>query len=183
MKKCERIAMVVICGVFIWYVLFLIKILFLSRVPIEELFDAQRAFTRSVNLDPLRTIRGYWGGGTTIFRGFALGNVVGNVVLFVPLGIYLPLLRKDKRLIPNWLIAIGASAVAECIQWMLGIGAADVDDIILNGLGALIGIIGYKLLSVILRDERKARAVVAVLSVLIGVPVLYYFMFMIILQL
>lgn len=53
MKKRERIKTVFLYGVFICYILFLIKILFLSRVSLLELFNSQRTLFKSVNLIPL----------------------------------------------------------------------------------------------------------------------------------
>ncbi|WP_367649646.1 VanZ family protein [Paenibacillus sp. NEAU-GSW1] len=46
----------------------------------------------------------------------------------------------------------GERDYSEIIQGLLGIGAADIDDIILNVLGGWIGILVYKSLLFILRD-------------------------------
>jgi glycopeptide antibiotics resistance protein len=74
------------------------------------------------------------------------------------------------------------SLFVEIIQGYLGIGAADIDDIILNCLGGLIGILGYKFLLFILRDEKKVRVAITILSA-IGLPILLYLSFMVRLRL
>jgi glycopeptide antibiotics resistance protein len=176
MNKRERIITVFLYGVFICYILLLIKILFLSRVSLLELFNSQRTINRSINLIPFYSITGYISGNSEILKRFALGNVVGNVVLFIPLGIYLPLFKKDKRVLVNLLFIFIVSLFVEIIQGLLGIGASDIDDIILNCLGGLIGILGYKFLLFILRDEKKVRVAFTMLSA-IGVPVLLYLLF------
>ena len=62
-------------------------------------------------------------------------NVVGNLIWFVPLGCLL-----GRR---RWFSALGAGALLsagiEICQYLLRTGATDVDDVILNALGALLG--------------------------------------------
>lgn len=155
MNKRERIKTVFLYGVFICYILLLIKILFLSRISILDLFNSQRTINRSINLIPFYSITEYISGSSEIIKRFAFGNVVGNIVLFIPLGIYLPLFKNDKRVIINLLFIFIVSLFVEIIQGLLGIGASDIDDIILNCLGGWIGILVYKFLLFILRDQKK----------------------------
>lgn len=91
------------------------------------------------------TIIEYMSGRTAVLKEFAFSNLLGNILIFVPLGIYLPLLKKDKRLKTNLLIIFIVSLFVEVIQGILGIGASNIYDIILNCLGGLVGILGYKL--------------------------------------
>ncbi|MDQ0193609.1 VanZ family protein [Paenibacillus wynnii] len=179
MNKRERIVTVFLYGVFICYILLLIKILFLSRVSILELFDSQRTFVRSINLIPFNSISEYISGSSANLKKFAFGNVVGNILIFIPLGVYLSLFKKNKRVIINLLFIFIVSLFVEIIQGLLGIGTADIDDIILNGLGGWIGILGYKSLLFILRNEKKVQTVITVLSAIVGLPVIYYLLFMI----
>lgn len=75
---------------------------------------------------------------------FALENIIGNLILFIPLGIFLPLLfanfRKFKKVV---IISFLCSLVIECTQHILRqfgtYRTVDIDDIILNTLGAMIG--------------------------------------------
>ncbi|MBW9159783.1 VanZ family protein, partial [Clostridium tagluense] len=120
MNKRERIKAVFLYGVFICYILLLIKILFLSRISHLE--------HRSINLTPFYSIMEYISGR---FAN-AFSNVVGNIVIFIPLGTYLSLFKNDKRVITNLLLIFIVSLFVEIIQGLLGIGASDIDDIILN---------------------------------------------------
>lgn len=169
MNKRERIKTVFLYGVFICYILLLIKILFLSRISHLE--------HRSINLIPFYSIMEYVSGSSANIRAFAFGNVVGNIVIFIPLGAYLLLFKNDKRVITNLLFIFIVSLFVEIIQGILGIGASDIDDIILNCLGGLIGILGYKLLLIILRNEKKVHNVITILSVM-GLPGILYYLFM-----
>ena len=179
MKKLERVKKVLLYGIFICYIFLLIKILILSRVSILELFSSQRTLFRSINLIPFHSIIEYIAGSTDNLRKFAFGNVVGNIVIFTPLGIYLILLKKDKRVFKSILFIFTVSLFVEIIQGLLGIGVSDIDDIILNCLGGWIGILGYKFLLFILRDEKKVNTVITILSAIIGLPVIVYLLFMI----
>ena len=62
-------------------------------------------------------------------------HVVGNLAWFVPLG---ALLRKRNALIAL-LAGAGTSACIELMQYLLMTGVTDVDDVLLNALGALLG--------------------------------------------
>lgn len=175
MNKRERIKTVFLYGVFICYILFLIKILLLSRTPHSEL--------RSINLIPFYSIKEYISGSTANLKKFAFSNLAGNIIIFIPLGIYLPLLKKDKRVMTNLLFIFIVSLFVEITQGLLAIGASDIDDIILNCLGGWIGILGYKFLLSLLRHEKKVRTAITILSALVGLPVLLYLLFMVRLRL
>ncbi|MTK11287.1 MAG: VanZ family protein [Clostridiaceae bacterium] len=170
MNKRERIKTVFLYGVFICYILLLIKILLLSRISHSDL--------RSINLIPFYSIKEYIFSNSATIKKFALGNVVGNIVIFIPLGTYLPLFKNDKRVRTNLLFIFIVSLFVEIIQGLLGIGASDIDDIILNCLGGLIGILGYKFLLFILRDEKKVHTAITILSA-IGLPCILYYLFMV----
>ncbi|WP_052221185.1 VanZ family protein [Clostridium homopropionicum] len=179
MKKRKRIKAVFLYGIFICYILLLIKILLLSRASPFELFNSQRTLFRSINLIPFHSIMEYISGSSDTLRRFAFGNVVGNIVIFIPLGIYLPLFKKDKRVLVNLLFIFIVSLFVEIIQGLLGIGVSDIDDIILNCLGGWIGILGYKFLLFILRDEKKVHTAITILSAIVGLPAILYLLFMV----
>ncbi|MGG1482219.1 VanZ family protein [Bacillus smithii] len=170
MNKRERMKTVFLYGIFICYILLLIKILFLSRISHLE--------HRSINLIPFYSIMEYISGRSANIKAFAFSNVVGNIVIFIPLGTYLSLFKNDKRVITNLLFIFIVSLFVEIIQGLLGIGASDIDDIILNCLGGLIGISGYKFLLFILRDEKKVHTAITILSAL-GLPRILYYLFMV----
>jgi len=121
----------------------------------------------------------YISGGSENLKRFAFGNVVGNIAIFAPFGVYLPLFKNDKRVITNLLFIFIVSIFVEIIQGLFGIGASDIDDVILNSLGGLLGILGYKLFLIILRDEKMAHTIITILSTIIGLPIVLYFLFFI----
>ena len=71
-----------------------------------------------------------------LFSNPILGrDVINNIWLFVPLGA--ALYDPNQRL--RWLLCIVLSICIETVQYFTGIGLAEYDDVISNGLGALIG--------------------------------------------
>jgi len=79
----------------------------------------------------------------------SLQNIIGNLLLFLPLGIFLPMVLSIRSFVKVFLIAIGFSISIECCQYFLRhfriYRSVDVDDIILNTVGALIGLALYML--------------------------------------
>ncbi|WKY43448.1 VanZ family protein [Eubacteriaceae bacterium ES2] len=73
-------------------------------------------------------------------------NLFGNIILFVPLGLLYPLSRKKKvGFLEIFIVCLGSSALIEVIQFFfLTSRRADIDDIILNLIGGLIGYLIYK---------------------------------------
>ncbi len=84
---------------------------------------------------------------------FHLTEVLENVIAFVPLGVYLGMLKTGA-----WkaiLIGAAASVTLEVLQFALGIGAADITDVITNTAGTAIGVGIYLLLTHIFKNREK----------------------------
>ncbi len=81
----------------------------------------------------------------TIERGkinFFLINIIGNIVVFMPIGFFACLLWKKPSLWKALLFGLLASLIIELAQYPLERGT-DIDDLWLNTLGALLGWIVY----------------------------------------
>lgn len=91
-----------------------------------------------------------WQTLTDTSRTQAFVNLVGNIVLFVPLGWLLPIISFRMRSLKLALgVAAGCSLSIELCQLLFVAGRSpSVDDVILNTLGALIGGLIFHLASV-----------------------------------
>jgi glycopeptide antibiotics resistance protein len=167
MTTFTKVGTVIIWVVFVLYLIFLLKLLLFSRPPGSE---------RSINLIPFATISDYLFGGSAAVRRFAIVNVFGNIAAFVPLGALLPILRRHTVIWTNLLIVVSVSVAVEIIQGVFGLGASDIDDVILNTVGGLIGILFFSLLRMTLRRWSRVITAMAALS-LVAVPILYYLLF------
>lgn len=65
-------------------------------------------------------------------------NLFGNIALFIPQGIFVRLSGKGSFL-AAFIFSLAWSAALECTQILLAMGSFDVDDLILNVFGGLIG--------------------------------------------
>jgi len=125
---------------------------------------------RHLNLIPFAG--SFTGAGT-----LRLGEIVENVLVFVPFGVYLCMLKPDwsfaKKLIP----IVVTTVAFETIQYVFAIGRADVTDVIGNALGGILGIAVYGLLARALgaRTDRVLRVVAVILTV--GALALYAVLF------
>ncbi len=103
-------------------------------------------------------------------------NIIGNVILFIPYGFFATLYVDIKKGKNAFLLVLLASIAIEFTQ--LGIGRVfDVDDIILNVLGGMIGFYIYRILDKIsdyLPKVFKSRVALDILTVIIfGLMVSY----------
>ena len=73
-------------------------------------------------------------------------NLGGNVAVFIPLGIFLPLIwPKLRRLGRFFLVSSGIICIVELLQWVTLRGILDVDDYILNMLCIFGGYVLFRL--------------------------------------
>ena len=122
-------------AVLIYYLAVLALLLFFGG-----LFHMDRAWGGTVNLKPFHTIRNYLLFYRNTGSFVSIMNLLGNVVIMIPLGVLLPLLFRGMRHFWTFLpLAALVSVGVEWVQWITATGAADVDDSILNFLGAFLG--------------------------------------------
>jgi glycopeptide antibiotics resistance protein len=107
------------------------------------------AGARGVNFVPvINTIEEFsysFAKGRAFMRTHSLENIIGNVILLVPLGILLPLLstrfNSFKKIFIAALLFSLSIEVIQLVSRSFGIyRSADVDDVILNITGALVGL-------------------------------------------
>jgi glycopeptide antibiotics resistance protein len=117
----------------------------LFPIPIDaRSWRFHRPFS-NLHLSPFATIRTQLAFG---LRHSEAREVVGNVALFVPLGFLLPAAARACR--RPWVAlsaAAGLSVLIEAVQGLLPSHATDVDDVILNTAGAVLGFFAFSLIS------------------------------------
>ena len=108
-----------------------------------------------VNLIPFYTITAQINLGTGSYgRRTALRNLAANLLLFVPMGFFLPMVfRKLRRFGSCIRLWLGMILSIEIIQLLTLQGSFDVDDVILNTLGFIAGYIVFLIAKVITREE------------------------------
>ena len=135
-KITAKIILFAIYAVLLFYMLF-----------VAEMFGRGGSTNAGINLTPFAEIRRYLTNISTLgFRNVAL-NVLGNIVIFMPMGYALPsLFTKGSRWPLNYVIICATfSITVEVLQFASGTGSADIDDVILNTLGGFLGYLVYAL--------------------------------------
>ena len=146
---------------FVLYLLILIRVI-VFKYPLVRLREIASSWREDVfweglhsaNFEWFRTIKmyiNYWG-----YKEInSFGNLIGNILAFIPLGYMLPRLSSAFRNL-FFCLGIGLSVVLaiELFQLYTNFGCFDVDDILLNSLGIVIGYILYKILSRFFSQKR-----------------------------
>jgi len=122
----------------------LFNLLFLAYLIILfELVTSQDLPGGGTNFMPFREILRYDYGTRSFYK-----QVFGNILMFVPLGYYATSYCKIKNLGTITLVSLLASSVIETVQHFIG-RTFDIDDIILNVVGGIVGFLLYTGLSAI----------------------------------
>jgi len=154
------------------YVLFMMYLLFFARIHISGMASV------GVNLTPFYTIRSQL---QHIWTTFAFVNLFANTFALSPLGLYLPVIIKGRSFLFYTIIILIICVLIETIQWLFRLGAADIDDVILNFAGGVLGLIAFVICRKWIKDEVKVKVFILCISFIAGllftVAFLYYFGF------
>ena len=136
MKKVVR---PILWAVFGLYCLALVYVLFLNRGS-RSYYSYAQYFQAFTNFIPFKTITGYIQRYNNGFQNLSVTNLLGNFVLFLPMGMALPcLFKKLNRFWKVVLCVLGMVVFVEIAQGILRVGSVDIDDVIFNVCGAMIG--------------------------------------------
>lgn len=136
------------------YILIVLKVI-VFKYPYEELHMLALSWRRGVilrglstaNFTPFKTIKMYI---DYAYKLNSVENLAGNLLVFVPFGFLFPLVAGNGRLF--WVMLLNAFVFVlgiEVFQLFSGFGAFDVDDLLLNCLGAAIGFGIYRLVCLV----------------------------------
>lgn len=146
------------------YLVVLIRIVLFKQVALYNLFAAIGSMERTISIIPFKSLLDMINNNISVTR--ILENILGNIAIFIPFGLLLPIVQKDKskKIILYGLIT---SALIEIIQYVFALGSSDIDDLMLNTLGTVIGYLLYKII------HKKARAdTLTAISIIVLVTVL-----------
>ena len=134
--------------VFIVYICILIYFVFFS----DHYGRTDGFSTYRYNLTPFAEITRYVNYADYFTLENLVTNLFGNVLVFTPVGFLLPIFRKKKANV--FYVTVAAfllSLFIETVQLTFRIGVFDVDDLIMNTIGGILGYIGFKVIQGIYR--------------------------------
>ena len=141
-----RFLLVVYCAVMLW-LLFGRSNGWIAGVPYEE------QLRQNANLVPFYTVKNYLSvlqhSGNQYMLVHCFINLAGNVLLFIPAGWLFPRVwPKMQNFFVFFALCAGLIFLVEIIQLFTLLGSFDVDDMILNLTGMIVGFILYKMRTV-----------------------------------
>lgn len=141
----------------LYFLLLVWLILFKLRLSLSGLIG-----TRVINLIPLK--------GTT-----AANELLFNIIVFIPFGSYLSLLKPKWSLGKKLLITVGLSFIFEILQFIFAIGRTDITDLLSNSFGGFIGLLLFGLVNRLLK-ERAPRFINIAFSIVLFLLLLILFL-------
>jgi glycopeptide antibiotics resistance protein len=138
-KSLSKVLLAAYAAVLVWLILFKFSVHVTAVLNYDK---------RSINVVPFSTSSG------------SSGDMVDNVLVFIPLGVLLGINFKRLDFWRKGLVVSVFSLTAEVIQYSFAIGASDITDVITNTLGGLLGLMAYELASRFIRQESLDRFIV-----------------------
>ena len=151
------------------YLAVLVRIVLFKQAPLYSLFSAAGSVERAIGVIPFKSLYDMVISGASVIR--ILENVGGNIAIFIPLGLLLPIIQKDR---PQKVILCGlaVSMLFEIIQYALALGSSDIDDLIFNTSGVMIGYLLYKIVRLRSHTDITAGFSTIVLVTVLGITAL-----------
>ena len=137
MKRIINNKKLIVSLIFIIYLLMLGYHLFLSdSIGKREIAESYR-----YNFTPFKEILRYIGNIDVIGVKLVFINIMGNVLAFVPFGIFVGYFLKNSKytFLKTILLGLIFTVAIEGIQLITRVGICDVDDILLNFTGVVTG--------------------------------------------
>lgn len=160
------------------YIVLLFKVMVLKDVPMLRVGPITLNFggtqTGDPNYIPFKTIIPYLFGSA----GWLIGglNILGNILLLVPVGFLLPFIFIKLNWKQILVLAVISGLIIEGMQVFLHVGIFDIDDVILNGFGVMVGFWMYVLFQKIMSSSYRRLAIIGI-SVLSTVAIVSLFVF------
>ena len=139
----------------VYFLILVWILLFKMSFSLDELYK-----NRSINLIPFM--------GSVIVNGrIYINEIIDNILVFIPLGIYICMLKEDWSILRKISVGFFISLGIEVLQFILAIGATDITDLIGNTLGGIIGIGVFYLFSKLFKN--KTNKIINILALIVTI--------------
>ena len=126
---------------FLSYLMLLMYFMFFSEMLGRTDTDRIVGF----NLQPFREILRFWRHRKALGYRIVFWNLGGNILCFMPFGVFVMWLWKNMD---RWYLvaslSLYLSLLIELVQYFMKVGSFDVDDLLLNTIGGVLGYVCYK---------------------------------------
>ena len=133
---------------FVVYAALLLWLLFDRSFDWTDGLSYRQQLKNNISLIPFHTIDYYW---KIVCRQqynaqfiHSVINLAGNVIMFIPIGYFLPRLWvKMRKFFPFLFTCILSVCTVELLQLLTLLGSMDIDDLILNLAGMILGYLAF----------------------------------------
>ncbi len=156
--KSKKYFMFICRAIFILYILGLCYFLFFAEIlGFGRMHDSE---VYQYNLELFKEIERFYRYRHQLGFKAVFLNLAGNVIGFIPFGMLTPILFPvAKRMISVICLTFLLSLSFETLQLIFKVGSFDVDDLLLNTIGGLLGYILYKVVSIRSSYGKRQKAV------------------------
>jgi len=110
------------------------------------------------NLTPFKEIKRFLNYREALGLEAFVINLFGNIFVFSPFGFFLPVAsRKCRKMLKMTGLTFLLSLFIETIQLVCRVGSFDVDDLILNTFGGLLGYIVFRIFDIVYGSIRRKK--------------------------
>lgn len=106
------------------------------------------------------------------------GEMILNVLVFIPLGVYVGILFRKTSILKKFLSFFLISFIFEILQYILRIGAFDITDIINNTLGGIIGFLFLRIFEMLFGSPEKAQKIINLIALFFTILIVSTFMYL-----
>ena len=109
------------------------------------------------NLVLFKEIKRFWNYRGQLGALATFTNLFGNIVIFLPFGFFMPMASKYRSFWATAVNSLALSLLVETFQLLTKVGCFDVDDLVLNTLGGILGYITFMICNTIRRRYNAKR--------------------------
>ena len=109
------------------------------------------------NLVLFKEIKRFWNYRRQLGIFATATNLLGNVLIFLPFGFFMAMASKYRSFLSTLVYSFALSLTVEISQLFMKVGCFDVDDLLLNTIGGMLGFITFAVCNVIRRNYAKKK--------------------------
>ena len=109
------------------------------------------------NLVLFREIKRFWNYREQLGMFATATNLLGNVLIFLPFGFFMAMASRYRSFLNTLIYSFALSLTIELSQLCMKVGCFDVDDLLLNTIGGMLGVITFLICNVIRRNYAKKK--------------------------
>ena len=138
---------------FVLYIIFVFYFLLISEI--YGRIDKMQEY--HYNLVLFREIKRFWNYREQLGMFATATNLLGNVLIFLPFGFFMAMASRYRSFLNTLIYSFALSLTIELSQLFMKVGCFDVDDLLLNTIGGILGFITFLICNVIRRNYAKKK--------------------------